>query len=567
MGDLLVRGGTIVDGTGRPAVAGDVRIRDGVIAEVGPDLRPDGEAELDASGAFVTPGFIDIHTHYDGSMWWDNSLDPAPQHGVTTVVTGNCGISLAPSNPDDRQSLVDMFCFIEDVPVPAVLDAVPWSWGTWPEYRQAFDAMGASCSIAPLVGHGNLRLTVLGEEAFERVATDAEREQLVELTIECLRAGAFGVSLSFVDSDSKGRRVPGRLASPEEMTDLASALAHVGRGVLQYVPRFMKVDGYLKDIDRVEAICAAAGITHTYAPLLVGRRERQTSEAVLAHTRALRAGGARVWPQVSPRSGFDTRMVFDGSSLSFAAMPSWAAMCMARGADKAAMLRDPAWRADARRDWDSPAFVLFPRRALDKLLIGEVPQPALRQYEGRLFATVLADRPGHPSDVLADWILDCDLEPSLVMPGTADEDRDYLGTVLAADDTLLGASDAGAHLLLFCGAGDTTLFLTRYVRDRHDLDIERAVRKLTGLAADAIGIRDRGRITPGLAGDLTIFDLDELHYDAEKLVADTPGGYKRFTRPAGGYRATVVAGEPTQVDGRPTGNRPGRMLDAGAGPT
>ena len=143
---------------------------------------------------------------------------------------------------------------------------------------------------------------------------------------------------------------------------------------------------------------------------------------------------------------------------------------MARGSDKAAMLRDPAWRDEARRQWDSPAFVLFPRRALGKLLIGEVHQPALAHYEGRLFADVLADRPGHPADVLADWILDCDLEPNLVMPGTADEDRDYLGTVLAADDVLLGGSDAGAHLLLFCGAGDTTLFLTRFVRDRGDLD-------------------------------------------------------------------------------------------------
>lgn len=561
MGDVLVRGGTIVDGTGGPAHRGDVRVRDGLIAEVGPDLRPAGEPTVDASGALVTPGFIDIHTHYDGSVWWDNSLDPAPQHGVTTVVTGNCGISLAPVDAAGREALVDIFCFVEDVPVPAVLDAVPWSWGSWSEHRRAFDGMGASCNVAALVGHSNLRLAVLGQEAFDRVATDSERQQLLDLTIECLRAGAFGVSLSFVDSDSTGRRVPGRLASPEEMDDLASALSHVGRGVLQYVPRFMKTDGYLKDIAKVDAICAPGGITHTFAPLLVGRRDRAAADAVLAHTRALRAAGGQVWPQVSPRSGFDSRMVFDGSSLSFAAMPSWAAMCMAQGGDKAAMLRDPAWRAEARREWDSPAFVLFPRRALGSLLIGEVRQPALGHYEGKLFAEVLADRPGHPADVLADWILDCDLEPNLVMPGTADEDRDFLGAVLAADDVLLGGSDAGAHLLLFCGAGDTTLFLTRYVRDRGDLEIAAAVHKLTGKAAEAIGIRDRGTIAPGMAGDLVVFDLDELHYDNEQLVADTPGGYKRFTRPAGGYRATIVAGEPTQVGGEQTAHRPGRMLD------
>jgi N-acyl-D-aspartate/D-glutamate deacylase len=564
MADLLVRGGDVVDGTGAPAVRADVRVRDGLIVEVGPDLAPDGEAELDAAGAVVTPGFIDIHTHYDGSLWWDSTLDPAPQQGVTSVVTGNCAISLAPVAPADRDALVDMFCFIEDLPVDAVIDSVPWTWRSWGEYRDALNAEGASCHVVPLVGHNNLRMAVLGDESFERPATDDERHRLMDLTVECLRAGAFGVSISFVDSDSVGRRVPSRVASTEELADLGVAIATVGHGIVQYVPRFMKADGYLKDMDRVDAICREVGITQTYAPLPAGRRDRDLNDAVMAHNRELTAAGATVWPQVSPRSGFDTLIVFDGSSLPFAGMFAWTALCQAPMSEKRAMLADPEWRARAREDWDTSPFSLFPRHGVGKLLVGEVTQPGLEHFGGRPFAAVLEARPGHPSDVLAQWVLDCDLETNLVIPGTADEDQDFLGDLLAQPDTLVGASDAGAHVRVLCGAGDTTLFLTRYVRDRGDLPLEAGVHKLTGMAAAAAGLRDRGVIAPGLAGDLVVFDPAALVYGDEQLVADMPGGARRFTRGPGGYRATVVGGEITQLEGMLTPARPGRMLSANA---
>jgi N-acyl-D-amino-acid deacylase len=560
MADLLVRGGRVIDGTGAPAAPADVRVRDGVIVEVGASLDNDGEAQFDADGAYVTPGFIDIHTHYDGSIWWDPSVDPMPLHGVTTVVTGNCAISLAPVNPEDKAALADMFCYIEDLPVGPVSSAVPWTWRTWPEYRAAFNAVGASCNVAPLVGHSNLRMTVLGEESFERAASEDERAQLVALTLECLEAGAFGVSLSFVDLDSKGRRVPSRLASPDELADIAGALASTARGLVQYVPRFMRTDGYLKDIDRVSAACSQAGIPHTYAPVLTGRRSRETTDAVMAHTREVRAAGGQVWPQVSPRSGFDTRVVFDGSTAPYAGMPAWAAMAGATGPEKSAMLADEAWRERARQDWESTAFTLFPKRALETFVVSEVGNPKLRDFEGQPFRAVMEARPGHPADVLAQWVLETDAEANLVRPGSADEDPEYMAALLSDDATLVGASDAGAHVLLFCGAGDTTLLLTRHVRSRRDLSIEAAVHKLTGQAASAFGIRDRGIVAPGYAADLAVFDLDELAYEREALVADMPGGAKRFTRPAGGFRATIVGGTVTQESGHATEAHPGRML-------
>ncbi len=564
MADLLVRGGRVIDGTGAPATPADVRVRDGVIVEVGPSLERQGETELDAGGACVAPGFIDIHTHYDGSIWWDPSVDPMPLHGVTTVVTGNCAISLAPLNRDDQAALVDMFCYIEDLPVGPVSTAVPWTWRTWPEYRAAFNAAGASCNVAPLVGHNNLRMMVLGEESFERAATDDERAQLVALTLECMQAGAFGVSLSFVDLDSKRRRVPSRMGSPGELRDIGDALASTGRGLVQYVPRFMKTDGYIKDIDRVAAACGDAGVAHTYAPVLTGRGSRESSDAVMAHTREVRAAGGRVWPQVSPKSGFDIRLVFDGSTAPYAGMPAWAAMAAAGGAEKTAMLADPAWRERAREDWGSTVFTLFPKHALESFTVSAVANPELRVFEGKPFRAVMDARPGHPADVLAQWVLETDAESNLVRPGSADEDPDHMAALLSDDDVLVGASDAGAHVLALCGAGDTTLLLTRHVRARGDLSVEAAVHKLTGQAAAAFGIRDRGVVSPGYAGDLAVFDLDELKYEREVIVADMPGGAKRFTRPTGGYRATIVNGAVTQLDGHQTGAHPGRMLHSAA---
>ena len=565
-GDVLIRGGTIVDGSGAAPTRGDVRIRGGSIVEVGPELRPDGERQLDAAGAHVAPGFIDIHTHYDAMLWWDASLDPAPQHGVTSVVTGNCALSLAPLLARDRAALIDMFCFIEDMPTRAVETGVPFGWTSFAEYRDASNARGAAVNVAPLVGHNNLRLSVMGDAAWERAADDGELERICALLAESLAAGGFGLSVSFVDLDSRGRSVPSRLADARELERLAATLARAGHGIVEYVPRFMKLDRYLQDVDKVDRACRPHGVAHSVAPLIVGRASREMGDAITRHIAALRAAGSNAWAQASPRVGLDRKFGFDGTAAQFALMPSWVQAVSAAGEAKRRILRDPEWRARARVEWDTAKFSIFPRDGFARILVADSPNPAHAPFVGRSLEDVQAAWGLHPSDVLARWIDECDLRPRLYTPGDPEGEAAAMARVFGLPGVIVGASDAGAHIGMFCGMGDPTLLLIRHVRERADLRIEQAVYELTGKAADLFGIGDRGRLRPGHAGDVTVFALEELEFAEDEMVDDVPGGTARYTRPSGGYRYTLVGGEITQAGGRATQARPGRFLSPQARP-
>jgi N-acyl-D-amino-acid deacylase len=558
---LLIRGGDVVNGTGAPATRADVRVRDGRIVEIGPNLAPDGESAIDASGAIVTPGFIDTHAHTDPQVFWDPSLDPEPLHGVTSMLVGNCSLSLFPADETTRTDVADLFAYIEDVPRYLFDDNVPWTWKDFGGYRDAVNETGAAVNLAPLVGHSPIRLLVMGADAWTRVATPEENAAMAAILERAIASGAWGLSTSFLDVDKDGRPVPSRAADGAEFDALFDVLARAGRGVVELVPNLLggTAEAELEDLGRRTG---ARGLPLTWTGFVhVDGASAVTQSWIDIGTR-LAPDGARIYPQLSPRT-VDFRLNWD-SSMMFMSMPEgWHRVIAANGSDaKAALLRDAAWRDAARAEWDRTPAALFPHRSIDKVRFVEVFGDENQRWLGRTLADLVADRGGHPSDVLADFVLANECRPGLVAIGVANADTDGVGRFLADPDVLISSSDAGAHAQMLCASGDTTLVLTRHVRDRDDLSLENAVYQLTGRQADIFGFRERGVVAVGNVADLAVFALDELHYDADEFVYDLPRDGARLRRPGGGYRATIVSGVPTQLDGTSTGALPGGVISA-----
>jgi N-acyl-D-aspartate/D-glutamate deacylase len=558
MTDLIILGGTVVDGTGAPARRADVLVRDGRIAEVGEGLTaPAGTEVLDASGALVTPGFIDTHTHVDPSLLWDPLCDPLPQHGVTTVLVGNCSLSLAPVRPEHTGAVTDLFAYIEDVPKTCFDLAVPYSWDTFAGYRDLLDAGGLAVHTAALIGHSMLRLFVMGDDAWHRAATAAEVTELARVLDQSLADGAFGLSTSWLDSDALGRPVPSRLADEAELDALFAVVGRHG-GFVEFVPGLLQGTA-MDDVARIGRLSARHDVTTTFNGLVVSGSPGMPGTYV-DEVRRLKAEGARIWPQLSPRT-VDFRINWASSMLFMTQTEGWHRIPNAPDDEtRRALLQDPAWRTAAREEWDRVERSMFPVNDPARVRLIEVTRPELEPWLGRTFADLIAERGGHPSDVLADWVLENDLRPGVVVVGVGNADADAVASWLKDPDVLVAASDAGAHVQMMCAAGDTTLYLARHVRDRGDTTIEDGVWQLTGRQADVFGFHDRGRVAPGLVADLTVFALDELHWDEDVFVADLPDGGRRLRRPEGGYRFTVAGGVVTQVGGRLTGARPARVL-------
>lgn len=559
---VLVKGGTVIDGTGSPGEALDVRVSDGVITEIGVGLAPDGETVIDAVGAVVTPGFIDTHTHLDPSMFWDPACDPMPQHGVTTALIGNCSLSLAPVRPGDLDEVMDVFSYIEDIPIADFRDAVPWDWSTWSEYRAAINGRGAALNMASLIGHSMLRMFVMGAEAWERAATGAEIDAMSDELRRALAEGCFGLSTSFFDVDRRGRPVPSRLADHAELSALVSTLGRAGHGVLEFIPNLTGPDP-LGEIQQMADLLGPAGVTSVWNGLAHSDIDPQRTENFVQFTQTVRDAGCDMWPVLSPRT-VDFNVNWDQTMVFMNLPKGWNQVPQLQGDARRALLADPEWRSTARDEWDHTERSLFPIRRIDRVLFTSVARPELDGWVGRSLADLVAERGGHPSDALADWLLANNGAPGIVAQGVANGDVEGVAALMADPRIVISSSDAGAHVQMMCAAGDTTLLLTRHVRDRHDLTLEAAVHGLTGRQAAVFGVARHGRLAPGYAGDLTVFALDELEWGKEVFVRDLPSGAPRLRRPGGGYRATVVNGVITQLGGELTGAHPGRVLDSAA---
>jgi N-acyl-D-amino-acid deacylase len=552
-GSVLVRGGNVVDGTGAPAVRADVRIADGIIVEVGPDLRPDGGQVIDTDGATVAPGFIENHTHVDPALFWDPLCDPTPQHGVTTVLAGNCSLSLFPMNESMRDDAIALFSLIEDIP-RAAFDLHVATWTDYAGYRDALAEDGLGLNVATMAGHSFLRWYVMGEAAWERTATPAEISEMAGLLSADVEAGAFGLSTSFADKDALGRPVPSCLADDAELSALFDVLGAKG-GIVEFIPNLSEGTAE-QDIERVAELIAPRGVIGTWNTLAQTKRAPERAGRFLAQATRLQEAGVLMYPQATPRP-FDLRIGWDRSVM-FNDMPtSWALVIRADPEGKRQLLADPTWRTNAQAEWDAAKLSIFPVWDISRLRFITVTRPENERWIGATLADLVAERGGHPSDVLADWVLDNDFDPGVVAGGVSNDDQSEVGAILRHPATIIGASDNGAHVAMFCAAGDCTLLLTRYVRDRAEISLEAAVHELTGRQAATLGFGGRGVITPGHAADLVVFELDELRWEPDSMVADLPGGGSRLRRPPGGYRHTIVAGEIVQTEGTLTGARPG----------
>ncbi len=553
MADLAILNATIVDGTGGPGFRGDVVIRDGKIVSVG---EPAGSAErtIDGEALTLAPGFIDIHTHFDPQLCWDGLATPSIEHGITTVVIGNCSLSLAPVRPEGIHKLVMMFQVIEDIKERTFDAAVPFSWESFPEYLDHIrDGLGIN--VGAMVGHSALRHYVMGADSQKREATDDEIAEMCSLLEEAMEAGALGLSSSYVDMDENMAPVPSRFADLREKIALCSAMARSGRGVYQVVPYFPEIGEQLKNIAELGEISRASGVLCSLQPILSSPQSPEASESIEA-LEAERQSGARVFGQVMPRN-FDLNMRLSETSMLLYAFPGWKAVMDKPIPERIACFSDPAQRQALVDEMLEPAGM---GAAVPFLKVGSVKSEENSKYVGRMLLEIAGAEKKPVPEVLLDIALADDLETEFQMQGVMNADKAAVANLMDHPLLHVGASDAGAHITQFCGTGDTTHLLQHYVRETGRMTIERAVHRITGELARDWGLSDRGTIEVGKAADLVLFDADKVECGEETFVDDFPGEARRYVRKATGYKAVIVNGEVVYENDEYTGARPGAIV-------
>ena len=558
--DLKITHAEIHDGTGAEPVHGSLGILDGRIVAIGDAPGSAGEV-IDAGGQVVAPGFIDIHTHYDAQVLWDRMLTISPWHGVTSVVMGNCGFSVAPTRPQHRDIIMRTLENVEGMTVSALEAGLgdDWPFETFPQYLDALAARGTAINVGALIGHTALRTWVLGEEASEREATDAEIATMRTLVAEAMAAGALGFATSkaVTHVGYQGRPVPSRAASLEEIVALASGLADAGRGG---VVQATIGPGLL--FDEFAVLNRATGCPVSWTALLAGAAlTDEDAAAMLARSEALQREGHAVVPQVTPRPlNFEFQLE---APFVFEAMRMFRPVSEADHEGKKAIYRDPDFRARLWERLDRKAPALF-RSGFRGTIITEVPgHPELAE---RGLFEVAAERGVTPVDVLFDLGLETALRARFRMP-VANHEEAEVEPLLKSPATVLGLSDAGAHASQLCDACLSTYLLRRWVREKEAIPLPEAIRMLTSRPAEVFGIRDRGRIASGLAADLVIFDPATVGDEPLRRVNDLPAGADRLVADARGIDTVIVNGRILRRDNRdlvdPDGELPGRVLRNG----
>jgi N-acyl-D-amino-acid deacylase len=587
MFDTLIRGGSLVDGTGAPAVTGDIGIVNGMIAAIGGRLSDDAREVIDADGAIVTPGFIDTHAHYDGQYLWDEQLDTSFSNGVTTVISGNCGVGFAPVRPEHRHQLIEMMEGVEDIPGIVLDKGLDWNWRTFPEYLDRIDARQYTMDVAAAITHAPLRVFVMGDRALahERATAD-DIAEMARLVREAMAAGAVGFSAGRIveHRSSRGAYIPGTFSGDDELLEIARAMGAGGTGVFQIIPLGASGDilgtGSSRDERQAEhkllvEIARACGRPLNYLLMQFPEDPTEWQDMVAATERAVADEGVQMRPSVSPRQ-IGLLLTIDGYHI-FQCRPSYMEIAHLPRIERVAAMRDPQRRRAILSEQDVP--------------VEQAPNPTVHGFAGR-FAGCLETfyALSNPIDYEPDT--DCRLDTLAARTGKtmAEVLYDLLtegegfgiagqfafnfagGSLKAAHEmmanpiTLAGLGDGGAHLLLSCDAAMPTFQLAFWTRDRKrgpKFSIENMVHRMTQDGADLFGFHDRGTLTVGKRADINVIDFDGLALDIPRMQFDLPEGGGRLVQRSRGYLATMVNGVTTRRHDAETGTRPGRLVRLG----
>ncbi|GFG71978.1 N-acyl-D-amino-acid deacylase family protein [Mycolicibacter senuensis] len=563
--DLVIRRGTIVDGLGGQAFVGDIAVRDGLIAEVG-TLSGDARHEIDATGLLVTPGFVDLHTHYDGQSIWSDRLNPSSAHGVTTALMGNCGVGFAPCRGADHEVLVDLMAGVEDIPGVVMTDGLPWTWETFPQFMDAVDSRPRDIDVAAYLPHSPLRVYVMGQRGVDREpATAADLARMRELACEAAEVGALGFSSSrlVTHRTRTGSQIPSYDAAYDEILEIGRGIADGGGGLIQFVPDLP--DGaYQPVLQQVFDAGTDAGLPVTFT-LLIGNAGDPVWQDAITMVEKANGSGATITAQVFPRP-IGLMVGLDLSINPFVLYPSYREIAGLPLPERVAEMRKPAVRQRILADQAS----IVPTNPIAYLAQSwewTYPLDDDADYEpdpSKSIAARARARGVSPAEEAYDRLLDDGGHAFLLdaLANFRDNSLDTVGDLMRRDDVVLGLGDGGAHYGMICDSSYPTYVLTHWARDRASgrLSVPEAIRELTSVPARVAGLDDRGRIAAGYKADLNVIDHQNLRLHKPVVTYDLPAGGRRLDQTADGYVATIVSGEIIAEHGKPTAARPGRLV-------
>lgn len=561
--DIVIRGGRVVDGSGSAPVQADVAVDGGRVSAIGQAAAP-ARREIDARGKYVTPGFVDIHTHLDAQLGWDATASSSCYHGITSLALGNCGVTFAPCKAEDRGYLAALMESVEDIPRESILSGLPWNWETYGEYLDALDAMPKGVNVGGMVGHCAVRYHAMGERSLDEAPAGAKDiERMCELVDEAMGSGALGFSTSrtFMHRVPDGRPVPGTYATPEELLAIGRVLGKHGHGVFEAAARLGERDApelpntrrevaWMGELSRENGVSVTFGLAHS-------ERRDTLYQSVIDFVNEENAAGARLRPQTTSRGigilySVQNRTMFD-------AFPAWQALQPLDLAGRLAQLANASRRRrlvedvkldDVRLDFDR-VFVLLPGRVRYDMN----PEDSLGALARRRGVSVV--------QAFIDLSLETDGQ-CVCYHAFLNQRMDAVEAMLRQPVVAMGLADSGAHVGQIMDASQPTWLLAYWVRERGFFPIEEAVRRWTSDTADLFGIAGRGRLAPGAPADVNVIDLDAMEVGLPEYVHDFPGGAGRFVQKASGYDCTIVNGEVFMQGGEPAGSLAGRMLRGGA---